>query len=123
MEMNSMEDWEAWVKLFRENPEAFEKERRLAIEEVIMDQPVHLRRRSRQLQWRIDAVRRRAPNSLAACVRIYDMLLDAFYGPGGLVEVLQGGVAEPLVKGPGINSKKAGICLKLQRPWGKNPGT
>lgn len=122
MEMNSIADWEQWVKLFRENPEEFERERLAMIEELITSQPVYVRHRSRQLQWRIDAVRRRAPNSLAACIRIYDMMIDSVYGPGGLLEVINGGDSEPLIR-PRMRNNKAGICLKLTRPERHKPGS
>lgn len=119
MEMNSIEDWEQWVKLYRENPEEFEKERLAAIEELIANQPEQIRHRSRQLQWRIDAVRRRAPNNLSACIRIYDMLLDSVYGPGGLIEVINGGGTMPYAR---ARAGKTGMCLKLARPE-KKPGS
>ncbi|MGB3223556.1 MAG: DUF3135 domain-containing protein [Desulforhopalus sp.] len=86
MEMNTMEDWEKWVELARKDPEKFEKERTAAIENLIMSQPERHRHRSRQLQWKIDAVRKTSPNALYSCIRIYDMLMDSFYGPKGLVE-------------------------------------
>lgn len=86
MEMNSMEDWERWVELAREDPEKFEKERSAAIENLIMSQPERHRHRSRQLQWKINAVRKTSPNALYSCIRIYDMLMDSVYGPKGLLE-------------------------------------
>ena len=120
--MNSIADWEQWVKLFRENPEEFERERLATIEELIMSQPVYIRHRSRQLQWRIDAVRRRAPNSLSACIRIYDMMIESVYGPGGLLDVINGSGSEPLIR-PRVRKRKTGVCLKLTRPERNNPGS
>jgi len=122
MEMNSIADWEQWVKLFRENPEEFERERLAAIEGLITSQPVSIRHRSRQLQWRINAVRRRAPNSLSACIRIYDMMIDSVYGPGGLLEVINGDGSEPLIR-PRVRNKKTGICLKLTGAERNEPGS
>jgi hypothetical protein len=89
MEMNTMADWEKWVELAREDPEKFEKERAAAIEELIISQPTWCRHRSRQLQWKIDAVRQTSPNGLCACIRIYNMLIDAAYGPNGLIEAIE----------------------------------
>lgn len=83
-----MEDWERWVELAREDPEKFEKERSAAIENLIMSQPERHRHRSRQLQWKIDAVRKTSPNALYSCIRIYDMLMDSVYGRKGLVECI-----------------------------------
>lgn len=122
MEMNSIADWEQWVKLYRENPEEFERERLAAIEELIMSQPVFIRHRSRQLQWRIDAVRRRAPNSLSSCIRVYDMMIESVYGPGGLLEVINGSGSEPLAR-PRLRSGKTGLCLKLNGRDRKKPGS
>lgn len=86
--MNTIADWEKWAELAREDPEKFERERAAAIEELIMSQPARCRHRSRQLQWKIDAVRQTSPNALCACIRIYDMLIDAAYGPKGLIEAI-----------------------------------
>lgn len=122
MEMNSIADWEQWVKLFRENPEEFERERLAAIEDLIASQPVHIQHRSRQLQWRIDAVRRRAPNNLSACIRIYDMMIDSVYGPGGLLEVINDYGTKPLIRPRGRN-KKTGIFLKMTGPERNKPGS
>ena len=88
MDMNTMKDWEKWVELAREDPQKFEQERTAAIEELIMSQPAHSRLRSRRLQWKIDAVRKTSPNSLASCIRIYDMLMDSVYGANGLLEAI-----------------------------------
>lgn len=86
--MNTIADWEQWVKLAHENPQEFERKRASAIEELIMSQPVESRRRSRQLQWRIDGIRLTSPNSLAACVKIYDMMIETVYGPDGLLDAI-----------------------------------
>jgi hypothetical protein len=89
MEMNSMADWEEWVRLAREDPEKFERERAATIEELIMSQPAETRHRNRQLQWKINAIRQTSPNSLYACVRIYEMLMDSVYGPDGLLAAIE----------------------------------
>lgn len=114
MEMNSLADWQRWVELYRDDPEEFERQRRAAIEALIAGQPVSIQRRSRQLQWRIDAVRRRAPNNLAACIRIYDMMIDSVYGPGGLLDVINDYGRQRIR--PRADRRKAGICLKMDRP-------
>lgn len=113
--MNTMEDWEEWVKLAREDPEKFERERKAAIEELIMGQP-QTRRSSRRLQWKIDAIRRTSPNSLSACIRIFDMLMDSVYGANGLLEALNRLDNESRVIGRGdIIAGKTGLYLKFKR--------
>jgi len=97
MEMNTIADWEEWVRLAHEDPEKFERERAAAIEELIMSHPAETRHRNRQLQWKINAIRQTSPNSLYACVRIYEMLMDSVYGPDGLlaaIELLRSGNGE-----------------------------
>jgi hypothetical protein len=89
MEMNTIADWEEWVRLAHEDPEKFERERAAAIEELIMSQPAETRHRNRQLQWKINAIRQTSPNSLYACVRIYEMLMDTVYGPDGLLAAIE----------------------------------
>ena len=86
MEMNTIEDWEKWAELARQDPEKFERERVMIIEDLIMSQPPERRHRSRQLQWKIDAVRQTSPNALYACIKIYDLLMDSVYGPKGLLQ-------------------------------------
>lgn len=116
MEMNTMEDWEKWVELAREDPEKFERERSNTIENLIMSQPARQRHRSRQLQWKIDAVRKTSPNALYACIRVYDMLMDTVYGPKGLVEsigLLSSSDAEP--KDPEVTVRKKGRLVDFRR--------
>lgn len=122
MEMNSLADWEEWVKLARENPEKFEKERKAAIEELIMSQPLPYRHRSRQLQWKIDAIRQTSPNPLSSCIRIYDMLMDSFYGPKGLLQAINqlGDFHRDLERT--TDSGKAGRCLELKKKRAADSG-
>jgi len=90
MEMNTMEDWELWARLAQEDPERFERERAAAIDKCINSQTsLKMRKRCRQLQWKIDAIRQISPTPLDSCLRIYDMLMDSFYGPKGLVVAMR----------------------------------
>lgn len=116
MEMNTMEDWEKWVELAREDPVRFEEERSAAIENLIMSQPARHRHHSRQLQWKIDAIRKTSPNALYSCIRIYDMLMDSVYGPKGLVEsisLLYNSNGDP--KRPEITVRKKGRLVDFRR--------
>lgn len=111
MDMRSLEDWEKWSRLAREDPESFEQERKAAIEKLIMKQPAESRLRSRQLQWKIDAVRQTSPNSFASCLRLYDMLMDTVYGQDGLVETCRSlsETAQPVRTDSGSGARKAQI--------------
>jgi hypothetical protein len=110
MELNTIADWEEWVRLAREDPEKFEKERTAAIEKLIMSQPAETRHRNRQLQWKINAIRQTSPNSLYACVRIYEMLMDSVYGPDGLLAAI-----ELLGSRNGENVSLAKRCLSIKK--------
>jgi hypothetical protein len=82
-------DFDAWAKLFIENPQAFEKQRLQAVEQLIRQAPVHKQQRLRCLQWKLDQIRRTTPNPLAASVRMNQLLWESLAGPGGLLERLQ----------------------------------
>ena len=81
-------DFDRWAELARTDPEAFEARRSRLIEETIGRMPEHKQQRMRCLQWKIDQVRARAANPMAACIRISEMMWDSLVGPGGLKEAL-----------------------------------
>lgn len=116
MEMNTIADWWKWVELARQDPEQFERERAATIEEFIMSQPARCRHRSRQLQWKIDAIRQTSPNSLYACIRIYDLLIDSVYGPKGLLEVIDLRISRNGASGrTDVSPKKVVFALDSKR--------
>ena len=82
-------DFTHWSELARTDPEAFEARRAEVIEEMIQSMPEHRQQRMRCLQWKIDQVRNRAPNPMAACIKLSEMMWDSLVGPGGLREVLE----------------------------------
>lgn len=81
-------DFDAWAKLFVEDPQAFEKQRSDAIEQLIRQAPAHKQHRLRCLQWKLDRIRATAPNPLAASVRMNQLLWESLAGPYGLIERL-----------------------------------
>ncbi|MEZ5542280.1 MAG: DUF3135 domain-containing protein [Pseudomonadota bacterium] len=81
-------DFDAWAKLFVKDPEEFEKQRLIAIEQLIQQAPPHKQQRLRCLQWKLDQVRRIAPNPLAASLRMNELLWESLAGPDGLIERL-----------------------------------
>ena len=78
-----------WSRLARENPDAFEAARRAVIEEFLASTPAHSRNRLRGLQWRIDTIRTRSSNPMAACLDIYGMMWDKLAGENGMIKTLQ----------------------------------
>jgi len=77
-----------WCELARESPEAFETARSAVIEEFLSSIPSHSRARMRGLQWRIDTIRERSSNPMAACINIYDMMWDKLAGENGMIECI-----------------------------------
>lgn len=101
-------DWSAATRLAQNDPEAFERCRRHAIEALIDRAPEDHRQRLRCLQWRIDMVRERSANPMAACIGIYRMMWDSFAGDRGLIAAIQrGGAFDP--EAPAHES--AGTCV------------
>jgi hypothetical protein len=82
-------DFDAWAKLFSDDPQAFEKQRTRAIERLIRQAPADKRQRLRCLQWKLDQIRRTAPNPLAASLRMNQLLWESLAGPDGLLDRLQ----------------------------------
>ena len=82
-------DFDQWAHLAKNDPEAFEAHRTAAIEAAIQRMPAHKQQRMRCLQWKIDQVRDRAANPMAACIKLSEMMWDSLVGPGGLREVLE----------------------------------
>jgi hypothetical protein len=82
-------DFDAWSRLAREDPAAFEEQRARLIREVINQAPEEFRQRIEGLQWRIDMVRQQARTPMAACLRISGMMWDSVMGDNGLVENME----------------------------------
>ncbi|HEB81966.1 MAG TPA: DUF3135 domain-containing protein [Gammaproteobacteria bacterium] len=84
-------DFDEAVALARQNPEAFEQYRLDTIETVISCASKQNQRRLRCLQWRIDQVRKRAPDPADACVKIYQMMWDSVTGKYGFIDIICNG--------------------------------
>ncbi len=81
-------DFDSWVELAKSDPEKFEQKRKEAVNELIESVPEPMQQRLNGLQWRIDMDVRRSSNTMDACLRIYKMMMDSVYSPGGLFEAL-----------------------------------
>ncbi len=82
-------EFDQWAELAKSDPEAFEARRAATIEAVIQQMPAHKQQRMRCLQWKIDQVRNRAANPMAACIKLSEMMWDSLVGPGGLRDTLE----------------------------------
>lgn len=81
-------DFDAAMELARSDPEAFEQYRHDVIEALIARAPERNRQHLRRLQWRIDQVRARSSNPIAACVKLYRMMWESFAGECGLIDTM-----------------------------------
>ncbi|HEB99036.1 MAG TPA: DUF3135 domain-containing protein [Thiotrichales bacterium] len=81
-------DFDRWAKLADTDPDAFEAQRRAAIEQAIEQAPERTRTRLRRLQWKLDQIRRTSGTPLAAAIRMNEMMWDRIAGKGGLLETL-----------------------------------
>ncbi len=88
-------NFESWMELWQDSPATFEYLRTKRINAFIEKAPEAYRERLRCLQWKIDRVRERAANPLAATIAISEMMWDSFNALGAkyreLATVLEGG--------------------------------
>ena len=71
-------DFDAWMALAKEDPEAFERRRREMIDAYLDSLPEEASRdRLQRLQWRVDRERERARTPMDAAVRLYDMMWES----------------------------------------------
>lgn len=107
-------DFDKWMKLYQEDPEAFERERQNAISTFLDSVPEERRESLQRLQWRIDAERRRHRSAIGSMVAIQRMMFTEFSRLSKSLEVLQA-----LLRGgptPSFSTEKeSAIILPFQR--------
>lgn len=104
-------DFDRWRRLAEEDPEAFERARKAAIDgfiDGIGDEL--LRERMRRLQWRVEQERARSDNPMGACIRIYNMMWRSVSDNYQLLTRLVGGqtALEPAAPAQVIPFRRAG---------------
>lgn len=72
-------DFDAWVKLARENPEEFERQRQATLRASIESAPAEHRKRLEGLQFQIDMERQRSGSALGACIKLNSMMWAGFF--------------------------------------------
>ncbi|MBN2700179.1 MAG: DUF3135 domain-containing protein [Methylothermaceae bacterium] len=84
-------NFDQWMRLAREDPVRFERQRRIAIDAFLETLPPSRQKVLRGLQWRIDMEIRRSRSPLGACIRLYNLMLDAVWQQQSLwLVVLEG---------------------------------
>ncbi len=76
------------IDLAENDPEAFENEREAALEAFFTTVKDEDEPRLRSMQWRIDQERQHTHNPMEMCIKMNEMMWNAFSGEKGLVEVL-----------------------------------
>ena len=76
----ALPDHDALSRLARCDPQSFETLRLELIERCIDDAPAPIQLRLRQLQFRIDGIRRRSRSPLGTVVKINALMWDSFLG-------------------------------------------
>lgn len=79
-----------WMELAKNNPDAFEKERTQAIDEIIDSAPEHMQQRLRGLQWRIDNEIKLTNSPMEACVRVNRLMMEMVFKKNGFLDALSG---------------------------------
>jgi len=87
-------DFDAWVKLARHDPQAFEEKRKRLIDDAINAAPAHKQQRLRCLQWKLDKIRETSRTPMIACLHINRLLWESVTSKRGLLNTLQSGVKE-----------------------------
>ena len=105
---NAEFDFDEWVKLARDNPEAYEDKRRQMLQEVIDSTSPEVRRRMQGLQWKIDQIRSTSTNPMASCLKISQMMWDSVLGENGLLEHM-----ERLNSSEGLERDKPKVSAKI----------
>jgi hypothetical protein len=82
-------DFDAWVELARQDPQAFEEKRKNIIETAIQGAPEQRQQRLRCLQWKLDKIRETSRTPMMACLQINRLLWENVTGEHGLLNSLQ----------------------------------
>jgi len=82
-------DFDTWVNLARQNPQAFEEKRNRIIEDAILGAPAHKQQRLRCLQWKLDKIWETSRTPMIACLHINRLLWENVTGKYGLLNSLQ----------------------------------
>lgn len=77
-----------WLKLAKEDPEAFEDQRHNTLETTISSAPGDLQFRLRGLQWKLDRIRSQSGSPMASCLRMSNLMWDRVLQQEGLLDTI-----------------------------------
>lgn len=72
-------DFDAWAELARRDPEAFERQREQAVEQVCAQLGGRGKPNIAGVLWRMDVARRRASNPLHLCIKLSSMMWARYF--------------------------------------------
>lgn len=81
-------NFDEWMNLAKNDPEAFEAQRQAAINAVIDASEGQRKQRLQGLQWQVDHIVQQSQTPLSACLSLSRMMWDKVQGENGLVDVL-----------------------------------
>tara|TARA_Y100001968_G_scaffold285339_1_gene285248 strand:+ start:723 stop:1121 length:399 start_codon:yes stop_codon:yes gene_type:complete len=76
--VKDLPEFDELMRLAKEDPEALERLRQEAIEDLISNAPEQHQRRLRGLQFQVDMERQRAKNPMDSCIKISRLMHDSF---------------------------------------------
>ncbi len=76
--MKDLPEFDELMRLAKEDPEALERLRQEAIEDLISNAPEQHQRRLRGLQFQVDMERQKAKNPMDSCIKISRLMHDSF---------------------------------------------
>ncbi len=82
-------DFDEWVELAKNDPDAFEQKRQDAIGLLLENAPAKSKRRMQGLQWQIDQVRITSSTPMSSCIKISQMMWESAVGESGLVDNIE----------------------------------
>ena len=98
---------DALSRLARNDPQSFETLRLELIANAIDDAPEPVRLRLRQLQFRIDGIRRRSRSPLGATVKIQALMWESFLAMNDELQEFRSKPRRPLLSKPLNTARKA----------------
>lgn len=85
----SPQGFDEWAALAKQDPQAFERQRRQVIDRAILAAPADRQPQLRRVQWKLDQIRSTSRTPMVACLRMQRLLWESVAGDHGLLACLQ----------------------------------
>lgn len=74
---DKMKSFSFWSELYKKDPDEFRRQEKEEIEKVILSAPEGRQHKLRQLQWKLDAIKKTHSN-MAATIKISQLMWESF---------------------------------------------